>query len=56
MTLQPDRDGWLLEGGADLGWLAGGKYEYNGRATPSRFFCTFQSEEDHGVFSLQRPR
>ena len=56
MTLQPDRDGWLLEGDADLGWLAGGKYEYNGRATPSRFTCTFQSEEDHGVFLLQRPR
>lgn len=56
MTVRADGDGWLLEGSADLGWLAGGVYDYHGRASLERFFCTFQSEGDHGVFALERPR
>ena len=42
-------------GEADLGWLAGGKYTYEGRATPTDFFCQYKSEGDHGAFRLVRP-
>lgn len=56
MTVRRDVDGWALEGSADLGWLAGGVYEYDGRASVARFTCKFRSAGDHGVFTLQRPR
>jgi hypothetical protein len=49
-------DGWHLQGQADLGWLAGGVYEYDGLATPERFFCNYEASEDHGIFTLRRPR
>ena len=56
MTVQDDPDGWRLRGSADLGWIAGGVYEYDGLATLRRFFCNYQSSGDHGIFSLERPR
>lgn len=56
MTIEDGPDGWKLHGGADLGWLAGGAYEYDGLATVTRFFCNYQAKEDHGVFKLERPR
>lgn len=56
LTAQRGADGWKLRGNADLGWLAGGVYEYDGLATVDRFFCNYDASEDHGVFTLQRPR
>ena len=56
MTTEDSPDGWRLHGSADLGWLAGGVYEYDGLATVARFFCNYQAREDHGVFKLERPR
>ena len=56
MTIEPGPDGWKLHGSADLGWLAGGVYEYDGVATVLRFFCNYQAEGDHGIFQLERPR
>jgi hypothetical protein len=44
-----------LEGAADLAGWAGGRYEYNGTATPTSFKCTYRSKHDHGVFELSRP-
>jgi hypothetical protein len=44
-----------FSGEADLGWLAGGKYTYEGRADPKNFFCSYRSEKDHGTFQLVRP-
>lgn len=56
IRVRPGPDGWRLEGKADLGWLAGGEYQYDGLATPERFFCNYEAPEDHGVFTLRRPR
>ena len=56
MTVEPGPDGWKLHGSADLGWIAGGVYEYDGLATLARFFCNYQADGDHGVFQLERPR
>ena len=56
MKIQSGPDGWRLQGRADLGWLVGGVYEYDGLATPERFFCTYEASGDHGIFTLRRPR
>ena len=42
-------------GAADLGWLAGGEYRYDGYATPAEYFCRYRSGNDHGTFRLTRP-
>jgi hypothetical protein len=42
-------------GEADLGRLAGGRYTYDGWATPTEFFCNYNAESDHGKFQLVRP-
>jgi len=56
ISTESGAEGWKLHGNADLGWLAGGVYEYDGVATVTRFFCNYQASEDHGVFNLERPR
>jgi hypothetical protein len=44
-----------LEGGANLPAWAGGRYDYDGSATPTEFKCTYRSRYDNGVFELKRP-
>lgn len=44
-----------LEGDADLGWLAGGAYHYEGHASPVEYVCTYRSKTDHGIFKMTRP-
>ncbi len=44
-----------FQGGADLGRLAGGQYQYEGTATPANFFSTYRSQYDHGTFQMMRP-
>lgn len=44
-----------LEGEEDLGWLAGGVYQYQGHATPTEFFSTYESKHDHGTYRMTRP-
>ena len=39
-----------FEGEANLGWLAGGVYRYDGQATSTNFFSTYKSKYDHGAF------
>ena len=56
ITVRAGAEGWQMQGKADLGWLAGGLYEYDGLATVSRFFCNYDASQDHGVFTLERPR
>jgi hypothetical protein len=46
---------FLFSGEADLGKLAGGVYTYNGAATPTNFFSTYDSKYDHGKFEMHRP-
>jgi len=45
-----------FEGDADLGWLAGGQYHYEGKASPTMFFSTYQCKRDRGVFEMTRPQ
>ena len=42
-------------GSADLGKLAGGVYEYDGKASGEEFFCNYRSKGDHGHFRMTRP-
>lgn len=56
LTVTAAAEGWRLGGRADLGWLAGGVYEYDGLATLLKFFCNYQAENDHGIFVMERPR
>ena len=48
-------DGHHFQGEADLGWLAGGRYPYRGRATATRFHSTYACPHDHGIFEMTRP-
>ena len=44
-----------FHGEADLGWLAGGVYRYEGRVGAGTLTSTYACTGDHGVFELQRP-
>lgn len=44
-----------FEGEADLGWLAGGMYKYQGTADATTFNFAYESKDDHGVFQMKRP-
>lgn len=44
-----------FKGDEDIGWLAGGVYQYDGKVGPTIFFCNYKSGGDHGVFQLSRP-
>ena len=48
--------GFKLQGEQDLGWLAGGVFNYDGTANPTNFFCTYRSQSDHGTFQMTRPK
>ncbi len=41
-------------GEADLGWVAGGRYYYEGQANRTNFFSTYRCKYDHGTFQMTR--
>jgi hypothetical protein len=43
-------------GESDLGALKGGTYRYEATITPEKFDATYKSEDDHGIFTLERPK
>ena len=49
--------GGLLQfsGSADLGKAAGGLYHYEGKASGTNFFSTYECPSDHGTFQMTRP-
>lgn len=49
------QDRFNFQGQADLGWWAGGVYQYEGKANPVDFFSTYKSKYDHGTFRMKRP-
>jgi hypothetical protein len=53
--VERDGDVFKMRGGADLGRLYGGRYEYEGEATPTRLFSKYRSAKDHGTFEMSRP-
>ncbi len=44
-----------FRGEADLGRLAGGKYQYEGTATATNYSSTYRSKYDYGTFQMVRP-
>ncbi len=53
--VQKTNDLFKFRSEADLGWLAGGRYYYEGQATLTNFFSTYRSKYDHGTFKMTRP-
>ncbi|HEX5222727.1 MAG TPA: hypothetical protein VFZ59_24440 [Verrucomicrobiae bacterium] len=50
------RDGvWHFKGSENLGWLAGGVYDYEGLVSSTNFHSTYRSKYDHGTFEMRRP-
>ena len=57
LLVTDDGTAYALEGEADLGWLAGGLYTYNGNATATDFAASYCAEnKDHGTFTMQKKR
>ena len=44
-----------FKGDANLGYLAGGVYSYEGSSTSTEFHSTYKRRYDHGRFELKRP-
>lgn len=42
-------------GQENLGWIAGGLYQYEGVTDGQTFECTYQAKSDHGRFRMTRP-
>ncbi len=55
LNVAPGDGLYRLNGRANLGWLAGGVYEYAGEATATNFYSTYKSKYDHGTYRLTRP-
>jgi len=55
LTVRQREEVFLFEGEADLGWYAGGHYEYMGNASATNFFSTYHCDYDHGTFQMTRP-
>lgn len=54
MRVQRDGDTYRFASEADLGWLAGGRYEYEGTVVGDEFLSTYRSKGDHGSFRMSR--
>lgn len=51
-----NRDGtFTFSGESNLGWYAGGIYRYEGNASATNFFSTYDSKYDRGTFQMRRP-
>ena len=55
LKVEPAGDSFNFRGEADLGWLAGGVYQYDGHADVTNFFSNYSSKYDHGTFQMARP-
>jgi hypothetical protein len=47
---------WRFRGEEDLGWLAGGGYQYSGEASDQKFMARYTSAKDRGIFEMTRPK
>ena len=56
MTITQDAKSYSFKGEADLGWLAGGVYQYDGNGTLANIDMDYQASKDHGTFRLYRPK
>ena len=55
LNVAQTNDTYQFHGEADLGWLAGGIYRYEGSGTGTNFFSTYRCKYDHGTFQMTRP-
>jgi hypothetical protein len=55
LKAQSGTNGFTFSGDANLGWLKGGMYHYEGRADAAGFFSTYRCKYDHGTFQMGRP-
>jgi hypothetical protein len=55
LSIVREGDSWASRGSAELScWIAGGLYEYEGRAAGDDYVATYRSDFDRGVFRLKR--
>lgn len=55
LKVQTATNKYTFSGDADLGWLKGGVYHYEGHATGTNYFSTYSCKYDHGTFQMGRP-
>ena len=55
LKTEPDGAEWKFTGEANLGWLKGGVYHYEGRASVTNYFSTYRCKYDNGTFQMGRP-
>ena len=55
LKVEPGTNTFNFSGEANLGWLAGGVYQYAGHADTAHFFSTYTCKYDHGTFQMSRP-
>lgn len=55
LHVRQTNDTYQFHGEADLGWLAGGLYRYEGSATGTNFLSTYGCKYDRGTFQMTRP-
>ena len=49
-------DRYTFSGKSDLGWAAGGGYEFDGQGSAAELVFRYRSKMDQGEFRLRRPR
>lgn len=56
LDMQPNMRERTFSGSAQLGWLAGGEYLYEGRVNSKFYFSEYENKWDHGTFYMERPK
>jgi hypothetical protein len=56
MTITRGGEAYAFKGQADLGWLAGGVYRYDGNGTNAGIDMNYRASEDFGTFKMERPK
>ena len=55
LTVESTKNAYAFHGEANLGWMAGGRYHYEGSANATNFQSTYSCKYDHGTFQMTRP-
>jgi hypothetical protein len=55
LKVEPRGGGYAFQGKANLGWMAGGVYQYEGFADSTNFHSSYECKYDHGTFQMGRP-
>lgn len=55
LSVTPRENEWEFSGTKNLGWYAGGRYNYRGSITTTNFVSTYRCKGDYGTFRMSRP-